>query len=1026
MRVGLISCNGQAHNAIGNHLAEKLRFFTERGADVRVFLQSADRLHPGLARHAEVVDRVESHGPAWTYLEDADLVIADFAQDYDLLQFLPLLAGGKPRLLLEYHGVTPPHLWAGPQRACLEQGQARRGLVWCADYALVHSRFTRDDLVRATGFPESRVFQLDFPLDKRFHPGAPAWSLRKRLALGAAGILLFVGRLAVNKCVSVLIEALARLGDMDPPLHAVVLGDRTDVYGNEERRSRDLACRLGVAEHVHFLGTVADDRLADCYRDADVLVMPSVHEGFCVPVLEAMACGLPVIAARATALPETTGDAGLTFAPGDADDLALHIRRVLGKRHGEWSGLPTSSPRRRVAIVSFRFGADIVGGAETSLRKIAHALKSAGREVEVFTTCTRGESDWINELPAGTAWQDDILIHRFPIDSHDRARHLESVRKIVEAEGQVAPEIEKAYLEHSIHSRQLLAKLRERTDDFEAIIAGPYLFGLTCDIAQAFPEKTLLLSCFHEEALARLKVWPQVYGRVGGILYHSPEERDLAQSQLGINHPGGVEIGTIIRSEERGVRSEEFKANKILSSATPPDSRLLTSVSSLLTPHSSLLYLIYCGRYSRQKDVPRLLEFAARYHRERPGRFCFAFMGQGEVAIPPEDWARDLGRVDEATKRALLAGAVALIQLSRQESLSLVALEAWAEGTPVLVSRQCPVLAGQVRRSQGGWAINDYAGFAKVLDDLWENPESGRERGRLGQNYVQQRYASESAFADRLLSAIAGLQVPLREQMRRRGLARAERSRRPEWRERFGQLVEQVLDAGRPFRSQVTVTSLHARTSVKVGTRTLLVPVRVHNSGTHVVCADGPARSVLCCGVAEASARKTQLSGLLLPGKTQTLAAIVNVPAEPGEYPMQLWVDREQGSSTVAATTTATLTVGSTGAGGCTAPFLEVAQEALVEAVGRQCLPDDYLDVTEGRFARWKRWIKNKLLGNFKRGYVDVLSRQQSQVNRQVLVSLQQLTECCATLDHALRGLQERIDRLEERMTHDDSVPVQV
>ena len=1022
MRVGLISYNGQAHDAIGNHLAEKLRFFTERGADVRVFLQAAERLHPDLARYVEVVDRVEASGPAWTYLEGADLVIADFAQDYDLLHFLPLLAGGKPRLLLEYHGISPPRLWPGPQRVSLEQGLAQRGLVWCADYALVHSRFTRGDLIQATGFPESRVFQLDFPLDERFHPGPPQWSLRTRLGLGAAGILLFVGRLAANKCVAVLIEAVARLGDMQPPPHAVVLGDRSDVYGEEERRCRELAHRLGVGERVHFLGAVADDRLADCYRDADMLVMPSVHEGFCVPVLEAMASGLPVIAARATALPETVGDAGLTFVPGDAHDLALQIRRVLNSRrpgdHDTTSYRGASSCRRRVAIVSFRFGADIVGGAETSLRKIAHALRRAGREVEVFTTCARGESDWVNELPAGTTCQDGILLHRFPIDPHDRKRHLESVRRIVEAEGRVGPEVEQAYLEHSIHSRPLLARLRERVDDFDAVIAGPYLFGLTWDVAQAFPEKTLLLSCFHEEPLARLQAWPHVYGRVGGILYHSPEERDLAQSQLGINHPGGVEIGTVVRSEERGVRSEKAgdrsdvtKVGKNLPSSSPP-------VSSLLTPHSSLLsspYLIYCGRYSRQKEVPRLLEFAARYHRERPGRFCFAFMGQGEVAIPTEVWARDLGRVDEATKRAVLAGAAALIQLSRQESLSLVALEAWAEGTPVLVSRQCPVLAGQVRRSQGGWAIDDYAGFAKALDDLWDNPEIWRERGRLGRSYVREHYASEDAFADRLLSAIAGLEVPISEQMRSRGLARAERSRRLPWRERFGQMVEQILDAGpRPFRSQVTVTPLHARTSAKVGTRTSLVPVRVHNNGTHAVCADGPARSVLFCGSGEARARKTHLSGLLAPGKTQTVAAMVSVPPQSGEYPMQLWVESDLVSRPAAATATATLTVGSTGAGGCTAPFLETAREALVEAEGRQCLPDDYLDVTQGRFARWKLWVKNKLLGNFKRGYVDVLSRQQSQVNRQVLVTLQQLTECCATLDHALRGLQERIDRLEE------------
>src|SRR5207253_9053652 len=86
---------------------------------------------------------------------------------------------------------------------------------------------------------------------------------------------------------------------------------------------------LSIVERVHFLGSITDDRLADCYRDADVLVIPSSHEGFCFPVLEAMASGLPVIAARATALPETVGDAGLTVAAGDADDLARQVRRAV-------------------------------------------------------------------------------------------------------------------------------------------------------------------------------------------------------------------------------------------------------------------------------------------------------------------------------------------------------------------------------------------------------------------------------------------------------------------------------------------------------------------------------------------------------------------------------------------------------------------------------------------------------------------------------------------------------------------------
>ncbi len=80
MRVGLISYNGQARDAIGNHLAEKLSFFAESGADVRVFLQSADRLHPGLANHVHVVDRVRAEGPVWDFLAGADLVLFDLAK----------------------------------------------------------------------------------------------------------------------------------------------------------------------------------------------------------------------------------------------------------------------------------------------------------------------------------------------------------------------------------------------------------------------------------------------------------------------------------------------------------------------------------------------------------------------------------------------------------------------------------------------------------------------------------------------------------------------------------------------------------------------------------------------------------------------------------------------------------------------------------------------------------------------------------------------------------------------------------
>jgi hypothetical protein len=97
------------------------------------------------------------------------------------------------------------------------------------------------------------------------------------------------------------------------------------------------------------------------------------------------------------------------------------------------------------------------------------------------------------------------------------------------------------------------------------------------------------------------------------------------------------------------------------------------------------------------------------------------------------------------------------------------------------------------------------------------------------------------------------------------------------------------------------------------------------------------------------------------------------------------------------------------------APLLEEIRKCLVEASQLQRLPDDYIDITEGRLAKWKRWIKRKLLGNFKHAYVDVLSRQQSRFNQQILTAITELADYCATLEHAAKTAALRDQRSEIR-----------
>jgi hypothetical protein len=98
------------------------------------------------------------------------------------------------------------------------------------------------------------------------------------------------------------------------------------------------------------------------------------------------------------------------------------------------------------------------------------------------------------------------------------------------------------------------------------------------------------------------------------------------------------------------------------------------------------------------------------------------------------------------------------------------------------------------------------------------------------------------------------------------------------------------------------------------------------------------------------------------------------------------------------------------------AASLQVVHRALAEAECRQDLPTDYLDVTHGFLATFKRWLKGKLLGNFKRGYIDILSRQQSAFNRQTLTALQELAEYCRLLDRTLAETSRRLTALEARL----------
>jgi glycosyltransferase involved in cell wall biosynthesis len=1026
MRVALLSHSAQSGDAIGRQLAEKAAFFLDRGADVRLFVETDRRLHNGLRPHTSRFAPPEPRGPHWRFLTSADLIVVEYSQYFALLELLPLLAGGRPRILFDYHCVTPPEFAAANHRDLLERGQRLRGLVWYADAAIAHCRFAWRELIDGTAFPAELTHQLGYAVDgKWFAPGQPAAALRQQLNLPAGSqLLLFVGRVAPNKRVTVLIEAVARLRERLPPVHAVIVGDSGDCYEPERQRCRERAARLGVSNRVHFLGHVDENGLRDAYRDADVLVLPSVHEGFGFPVVEAMACGLPVVAARAAALPETVADAGLTFVADDAADLARQVARVLdtqqaspvGKGDGgegfAMSECPSPSPRNplptgeanagrclKLAVVTPRYGSGFVGGAETSLRNLADSLHRAGNDVTVFTTCAGNGRTSDNDVPERSATSERFAVHRFRTDAVDADRYARAAATIRRADTPIDADEQYALLENSLRSSRLLDALRTQ-GNFDAIFVGPYLLGLTFDVARAFSDRTIVLPCFHDEPFARLPALREAYESAAGMLYHSAEERLFAEAELGLNHPNAHVLGAHIDADVAG------DANR-----------------GRVQVGGGRRYLLYCGRYHAEKGLPELFQFAARYCATHPERFTFAFAGRGESAIPAEPWARELGYVDEQTRRDLMAGADALVLLSPNESLSLATLESLAQGTPAIVRAGNDVLEAHIALGQCGRPVDGYDSFAAALDDLWERPEVWQQLGENGCDYVRREFADPAVFASRWQLAIDGIGRPLGDQLRANGLRRANSFDRAPWRAQFARVIERVLDAPPTSRPDaLLIRAKPARLDIAVASGPTVIPVRVSNRGRHPETGDGRARTELVSQTLDAGGEPigpelaTPLPGLLLPGQDVAALVRVAVPDRPGQFIVQIRARRpwRGGAPAPEGVACVDITV-SLVATECPAMTTNFAGP-LLAAQAVQQLPDDYLDVSEGRFAKLKLWVKRKLLHNFQHAYVNALSRQQSAFNRQVLAALAEMADAQTAVVPPARRVDVEVEALREEL----------
>ena len=274
---------------------------------------------PWRVPYGQILRRMLSY-PTWARRQQGDINhVLDHSYGHLLFALDPV------RTVVTVHDMAPLRFPNSP--ASLSRAAWR--LAWRgtqkADALIAVSAFTAAEVRSLSRRPPKRLYVAPQGVSPRFRPGLVAQRalIREQYLAEGGTLLLHVGHSQTRKNLPTLLRCLALLTQQGMLVTLLQVGGRLSAA------QIALIEQLGLKQAVRLLGPVSDDDLVAYYNAADAFVFPSLYEGFGLPVLEAMACATPVVAANAASLPEVVGDAGVLFDPRSAEALAEAVMRVL-------------------------------------------------------------------------------------------------------------------------------------------------------------------------------------------------------------------------------------------------------------------------------------------------------------------------------------------------------------------------------------------------------------------------------------------------------------------------------------------------------------------------------------------------------------------------------------------------------------------------------------------------------------------------------------------------------------------------
>jgi glycosyltransferase involved in cell wall biosynthesis len=405
----------------------------------------------------------------------------------------------------------------------------------------------------------------------------------------------------------------------------------------------------------------------------------------------------------------------------------------------------------KIAFIVQRYGTEILGGSEYHCRLIAERVASK-HHVEVLTTCAQDYITWKNEYPEGSDRVRGVTVRRFanahPRDIHAFNRYSEWIFN-----NSHTREDEIEWLkQQGPWCPPLLEYIDRNQQQYDVLIFFTYLYAPTVMGARIAPHKSILVPTAHDEPAIHLDIYKELFSLPAGLAYNTDVERRFLTTHFSIRAIEEETVGCGVdlphaqpypreHTSPRHGESEDSDDHASVDDSSPTFRPHLAHRGSMFRRRHRLHgpIALYGGRIDPGKGCEELIEYFSSYVQDG-GDASLVLMGVKLMPLPEEPFIRFAGYLPDQERVQALEAATVVVVPSPYESLSLLALESFAVGTPILANARSEVLVEHCRKSNAGLYYADRDEFVEALKTLMAEPRLRARMGHNGRDYVRTNY----------------------------------------------------------------------------------------------------------------------------------------------------------------------------------------------------------------------------------------------------------------------------------------------